>query len=123
MSQEQTLDISWEAIIKIFLAVFIFYIIYLARNIALWFLFGLAISVLLEPAIIFFRKLKIPKIIAILIVYFSIFGILGLAIYLSAPIFISELSQFAKNLPDYFNQINPFLQASGINIASKNGFI
>lgn len=119
MSQEQTLDISWEAIIKIFVAVFIFYIIYLAREIALWFLFGLAISVILEPAILFFRKFKVPKIVAILIVYFSIFGVLGLAMYLSAPIFMSEISQFAKNLPDYFNQINPFLQNMGIDIAGS----
>ena len=119
MSQEQTLDISWETIIKVFIAVFIFYIIYLAREIALWFLFGLAISVLLEPAIIFFRRIKIPKVIAVLIVYFAIFGILGLAIYLSAPVFMAEISQFAKNLPDYFNQINPFLQSVGINIGSS----
>ena len=90
MSQEQTLDISWEAVIKVFIAIFIFYIIYLARDIALWFFFGLAVSVLLEPGINFLRKLKIPKVIAVLLIYLSIFGVLGLLIYLTAPIFIYE---------------------------------
>jgi len=114
MSQEQTLDISWEAIVKLFIAIFIFYIIYLAKNIALWFLFGLAVSVLLEPGIKFLRKLKIPKIIAVLLIYFSIFGVLGILIYLTAPIFVSELKQFSQYIPDYFEKISPVLKQTGI---------
>ncbi|MCX6721200.1 MAG: AI-2E family transporter [Candidatus Staskawiczbacteria bacterium] len=117
MSRENTLDISWEAIIKVFIAIFIFYIIYLVREIALWFLFALAISVLLDPAINALRKIKIPKIISVVIVYLSIFGIVGLLIYLSAPIFISELKQFSQNLPGYFEQINPVLRQFGIQTA------
>ena len=69
MEKENILDISWETIIKIFVAIFIFYIIYLAREVALWFLFALAISILLDPAINFFKKIHIPRIFAILIVY------------------------------------------------------
>ncbi|MGA2418154.1 MAG: AI-2E family transporter [Candidatus Staskawiczbacteria bacterium] len=113
------LDISWETIIKIFIAIFVFYIIYLARSIALWFLFALAISILLDPAINFLRKIKIPRIIAILIIYLSIFGILGLLIYLSAPIFISEISQFTKYLPGYFAEINPVLKQFGVETAQN----
>lgn len=85
---------------------------------------ALAISILLDPAISFFRKLHIPKIIAILIVYLSIFGILGILIYISAPIFISEIRQFAKYLPSYFEQINPVLRQFGISSAQNfNDFV
>lgn len=119
MSQEQTLDVSWNTILKIFLAIFIFYIIFIAREIALWFLFALAISILLDPAINFFRKIHIPRIIAILIVYFSIFGILGLLIYITAPIFIAEMRQLIKYLPDYFEQVNPILRQFGIDTAQN----
>lgn len=123
MSENQSLDISWESIIKVFIAIFIFYIIYLAREIALWFLFGLAISVLLQPAVMALRKIKIPKMVAILIVYLSIFGVLGGLLYLSAPIFESEIQQFSQYLPGYFNKISPFLQQSGISVASDfDGF-
>jgi predicted PurR-regulated permease PerM len=119
MEKGNVLDISWEAIIKIFIAIFIFYIIYLARSIALWFLFALAISILLDPAINVLRKIKIPRIIAILIVYLSIFGILGLLIYLSAPLFISEIRQFIQYLPGYFTEINPVLRQFGIDTAQN----
>jgi len=115
MEKENILDISWETIIKIFIAIFIFYIIYLAREVALWFLFALAISVLLDPAINFLKKIHIPRIFAILIVYLSIFGILGLLIYITAPIFISEMRQFLQYLPEYFEQISPVLRQFGID--------
>ena len=119
MAETHTLDISWEAIIKTFIAIFIFYIIYLAREIALWFLFALAISVLLDPAINSFKKIKIPRIIATLIIYLSIFGILGLLIYISAPVFISEIRQFVQFLPGYFEQISPVLKKFGIDTAQN----
>jgi predicted PurR-regulated permease PerM len=119
MSQEQILDISWDTITKVFIAIFIFYIIYLSREIALWFLFALAISILLDPGINFLKKIHIPRIIAVLIVYFSIFGILGLLIYITAPIFISEMRQFLQYLPGYFEQASPILRQFGIDTAQN----
>jgi len=119
MEKGNTLDISWGTIAKVFVAIFVFYIIYLARDIALWFLFGVAISVLLDPAINALRKIKIPKVFAILIVYLALFGILGILIYLSAPIFISEIQQFVQNLPGYFAEINPILKQFGIDTAQN----
>lgn len=124
MSQEQVLDISWSTIVKIFVAIFIFYLIYLVKGVALWFFFALVISILLGPAINFLRKMRIPKIIAIVAVYLFIFGILGLVIYLTAPIFISELKQFSQYLPGYFNQVSPTLKQLGISPAKNfNEFI
>jgi len=117
MDKEQILDISWGTIAKIFIAVFVFYFIYLTKEIALWFFFALAISILLAPAINFLKKFWVPKIIAIVFVYFSIFGVLGILIYLTAPIFISELKQLSQHLPDYFRQISPILQQMGIDTA------
>jgi predicted PurR-regulated permease PerM len=75
-------------------------------------------TVLLTPAINFLRKLWVPKLLAVLFVYFSIFGILGILIYSMAPVFITELKQLAQNLPDYFVQISPYLQQIGIDTAS-----
>ncbi|MCX6722494.1 MAG: AI-2E family transporter [Candidatus Staskawiczbacteria bacterium] len=119
MSQEHTLDISWKTIAKVFVAIFIFYFIYLARDIALWFFFGLAISILLEPAINFLRRIWIPKMLAIILIYVSVLGLLGLMVYLTAPIFIIELKEFSNYLPDYFNKINPILQQLGIDFAQS----
>jgi len=119
MDREQTLDISWKTIMKVFVGIFVFYLIYLAKDIALWVFFGLSISILLEPAINFLRKMWIPKMISIVLIYFSIFGLLGLMIYLMAPTFIVELKQFSNYLPDYFDKISPLLRGLGIDIAQN----
>lgn len=117
--QEQThsLDISWKTIIKVFVALFIFYMAYLIKDVALWFFFALVISVLLAPAINFLRWFKIPKILAIITVYLFIFGFLGFLIYLVAPVFIFELKQFSQQIPEYFEKINPFLRQWGVDVA------
>ena len=119
MEQNQVLDVSWETIAKIFIAIFVFYFIYLTKEIALWFFFAIAISVLLDPAINFLKRLWLPRILAVLVVYLSIFGILGILIYLMAPVFISELKQLSQNFPIYFVQINPALQQVGINLSQN----
>lgn len=119
MERENTLDITWKTIIKVFIAIFVFYLIYLARDIALWFFFGLAISILLEPAINFLRKMWIPKMIAIILVYSSVLGLIGLLIYLMAPVFVMEIKEFSNYLPDYFNKINPILDQLGIDFAKS----
>ena len=116
---EQTLDISWQTIVKVFVAVFILYILFLARDVLVWFFFGLIISLLLEPAINFLRKVYVPKVIAVTLVYIIIFGILGILIYASSPIFIFEINQFIKNIPVYFEKINPVLEGLGINVAKN----
>src|SRR3989344_21277 len=115
----QTLDISWETITKVFLAGFILYLLFLTRDIVVWFFFALIISILLEPAVNFLQKLKLPKVLAVVLVYLSIFGALGLVIYLLSPVFVFEIQQFAQNIPQYFAKISPILEAFGV-IVSNN---
>lgn len=117
--QKQTLDISWETIIKVFIAGFIFYIFFLARDVVIWFFFALIVSLMLEGPINFLRRIRVPKILSVILVYLSIFGLLGLIIYFTAPIFIFEFNQLIKNIPDYFEKINPILKSLGINIANS----
>jgi predicted PurR-regulated permease PerM len=116
---EQTLDISWEAIVRFFIIGFLVYVIFLVRDIVIWFFFALIISLLVEPVINFLRRLRAPKVISVILVYVGILGILGLVIYLTAPMFLFELNQFSQNLPDYFVKINPILKDLGIK-ASQN---
>jgi predicted PurR-regulated permease PerM len=114
MAEEKTLDISWETILKIFLALISFYILYLVRDILMYFFVALVISILFNPAIDFWQKRKIPRMISAIFVYLAIFGILGSVIYFLAPIFISEIQQFSQFFPQYFEKIAPPLKGLGI---------
>ncbi len=114
MNGEKILDISWGTILKIGIAFFGFYILYLIRNILIWFIFALIISVLFNPAIDFLQKRRVPRPVATIFIFIFIFGILGLLIYLIAPVFISEIQQFTKLFPQYFEKFAPPLKELGL---------
>jgi len=65
------------------------------------------------------EKKKIPRVIGASISYLSIFALLSFFIYKTAPIFLSEIKEFTQNIPQYLEQISPFLQKFGI-LASQN---
>jgi len=116
---EQTLDISWETISKVLITGSCLYVLFLSRDIVIWFFFALIISLLLDPAVNFLKRFRIPKILSVILVYLSIFGLLGLVIYLTAPIFIYELGQLSENIPDYFEKFSPLLKNIGFEVAKN----
>lgn len=130
MNQNRFLDISWETIFKILFAVICLYFLYLIRNVLIWFIFAVIISVLFEPLIDFLTKRKIPRLISVVLIYFIIFGLIALSIYFTVSIFTSEIRQFTKVLPQYFEKISPPFKALGfqafenieefIDLLSKN---
>ena len=111
--QSKILDISWETISKIAIAAGFFYVLYLLRDILIWVIFALIISVLFDPAINFLKKFM-PRIMAVVLIYVVVFGIIGVSIYLVAPVFITEINQFSKDFPSYFEKISPSLRGLGI---------
>ncbi len=120
----QLLDISWGTILKIAFALFCFYLIYLIRNILVWSVFALIISVLFEPAISFLRRRGLPRFLAALFVYSMIFGFLALSIYWLFPVLFTEIKQFSQLFPQYFERISPPLQGLGIEaLESMESFI
>lgn len=114
MDNNQTLDISWETILKIAITFFVFYFLYLLREILIGFIFALILSLLFNPVIDFLQRKKIPRALATSFVYLAIFGILGLLIYLIAPVFVSEIQQFSQLFPQYFEKFAPSLKDLGI---------
>lgn len=111
--QTRLLDISWETILKIAIAGGIFYILYLVKDILVWLVFALIISVLFNPAINFLRRF-IPRALAVVLIYVATFGLVGASIYMVAPIFVTEINQFSQYFPSYFEKISPPFRGLGI---------
>ncbi len=114
MNQSRVLDISWGTILKLAVAFFTLYLLYLIRDILVWVVFGLIISLLFNPAIAFLKRKYFPRVLATILVYVLLFGILGFLIYSTAPIFVSEIQQFSQMFPEYFERISPLLKGLGI---------
>lgn len=114
MNSGRVLDISWGTILKLAVAFFSFYLLYLIRDILVWVVFGLILSVLFNPAIDFLQKKYFPRVLATILVYVIIFGIIGFLVYSTAPLFVSEIQQFSQFFPEYFEKISPLLKGLGI---------
>lgn len=119
MNNEKVIDISWMTIFRISIAVVIFYVLYQIRDILIWFVLALIISILFDPIINFLSKLRIPRPLAVCSAYSIFFGLLVLLIYFSVPFFISEMQDLSKALPQYFEKFSPLAKKMGIE-AFKN---
>jgi predicted PurR-regulated permease PerM len=113
MPEEKILDISWGTILKISITFLGFYILYLIKDILIWAIFALIISILFDPAIDFLQRRKFSRLLATLFIYIVFFGAFALLIYLIAPAFVSEIQQFTQLFPQYFEKLAPPLRGLG----------
>lgn len=112
--EQQTLDISWQTIFKIFLVVVLGYILFMVKDILVWLLFAFIISVLFNFIIDPLEKKRIPRLASASVLYLAVFALLGFAIYKAAPTFWSEVQEFAQNLPLYLSKVSPIFEKLGI---------
>lgn len=122
--QSRVLDISWGTIIKLAVAALVVYLIFLVRNILVWVLFGLIVSVLFDPVIDFLQKKRVPRVVGTVGLYVLVFGFIAFIIYSTAPLFINEIQKFSQLFPKYLKTISPPLAGLGISaFADTQSFI
>lgn len=114
MKEEKTLDISWNTILKVGIAILFFYLIFSVRHILVWLIFALIISILLEPAIEFLEKRKIPRALSAALIYLLLFCFISFLVYFSALPLFNELQKLAQLFPQYFEKIAPSFKNLGI---------
>lgn len=113
MSQRTTLDISWGTILRIGIIFFSLYLIFLIKDILVLSVFGLVISILFEIPIRFLER-RIPRSLAVVVLYGLTFLCISLIIYLPASKFIDEIRQFVNLFPTYFEKASPVLRNLGL---------
>ena len=122
--EKNTLDISWGTILKISLAAIGFFFLYQISDILILFIFALIISILASPGVRFFKKLGAPKSLAVGAVYILALGVISLFLYLAIPAFSTEVRQFTRLMPEYFEAVSPFLEDVGMEaFESVEGFL
>lgn len=112
-NKNYSLDITWSTIFRIAVAAVILYFLFLIKDLLIWFLFAVIISVLFEPAIKYLTNKKVPRTIAVLGIYLGTFGALSLVIYFTVPLFLSEIQNFSQFFSHYFERISGPLTGLG----------
>ncbi len=96
---EKNIKISTASIVKVVLILVLSYFVYVLRDLVLIVLTAIVIASAVEPATKQFAKIKIPRIPAILIVYFMALFFLFSIIYIFLPPLLTETSNFISELP------------------------
>lgn len=109
---KEEIDISWKAILKVALAIVIFYSIYLLSRIIGWIVLGLVISILINPLI---DGLKINRTLSSVIVYASLLLICGLCFYLIIPPLVAEMQSFGDVFVEYSKNLPNILSSLGLD--------
>ena len=97
MSQEVKVHISTKTLFKILGFGLFVYVLFLVWNILFLLFVALILSALIHPFASWLHQRKIPRFLSVLLIYIILFGIVGLALLLLAPVITHDLPQLVQN--------------------------
>lgn len=110
-----TLNIGSGTIIKTVVILLAFWFLYFMRDLVVVILTSLIIASGIEPFIAWFKRFKVNRTIAVLIIYIFLALLLAGAFYFFIPALIVDVSDLISKLPDYLETVsvwNPFKDIS-----------
>jgi len=93
------IDINFATLVKSVFFLILLYCLYLLRDLVLVVLMAIVIASGIEPGTRWFKKYKIPRIVAVVIMYVFIFSLFAVMILFFLPPLIDELKILSINLP------------------------
>jgi len=118
MGKEFNISITSGTIFKALLIMAGAYVFWLLRDLALLVLTAIVIASAIEPGVAFYMRWRIPRFLAVLIVYVLVFGSIFVLLYLFVPPIISDAADFISVLPQYVNTFSMPSPLSGISNAT-----
>lgn len=103
--EKQTIvNISTGTFLRFILILGIIIFLFLVRDVIAIIIFSVVLASGVDPAAKWFQRYKVPRVLAVIIVYLIAFIILGLMFYLVIPPIFNELSNLAGSMPSYLEK-------------------
>jgi predicted PurR-regulated permease PerM len=127
MLEKRTIDISTGIIFRTVLILLGIWFLYVIRDIVAIFFIALIVTAAIEPTVNWMNRNKIPRSLAVLIIYIVLLLVIGAVIYLMVPPFIAQFKDFSQNLPFYieritrlFKGLESYAQSYNFNFGTQN---
>lgn len=118
------LNITYASLLRVVLVGAIVAAAYVLREIVAALLFAVVVASAIEPAVHWFRRYGVPRILSVLIIYVTAAAILAGAIYLVVPALAGEFSAFLDSFPRYqrilLQELRGFRELPFANLFSEN---
>ncbi len=97
---EIEVSITSGTIVRTILIIALFALIWFLRDILLIVLMSVILASVVEPAVLFFSRKNVPRILSLIVIYLFGIGLIAGLFYFFVPVILSDLAQFARALPD-----------------------
>ncbi len=110
------IEISHRTIVFTVAFLAFLWFLYYIRDVILQIFVALLIMTILNPTVSKFnKKLKIPRVASVLIVYLCVFGFISFGMAVAIPPFAEQTTSFANNIPAYIDELSiPDFIANGL---------
>lgn len=98
-------DISNSTILRVFVAVVLFFLLYQLRDVIVLVLFSVVLASAMEPAIRWFQNHRVPRILAALIIFVAALAVVAFAVYLVVPLLAEDFAGFTLSYPGFERQV------------------
>lgn len=105
MAQDVTIHVSTRSILKIIGIGILMYLLYMIWNILLLLFVSLILAALIDPFATWFAKKRIPRSLAVLIVYVLLLGVIGISVAVLLPVIANDVPQLVENLGNVWSEI------------------
>jgi predicted PurR-regulated permease PerM len=102
-----TISITTGTVIKTLLLLVLLWLVYLLLDLVLVVLTAVVIASAIEPATKWFMKKKVPRTLAVLVVYLIVLGLFFGFMYFFVPPVLADTAGFMSSLPQYLETLNP----------------
>jgi predicted PurR-regulated permease PerM len=109
--------ISTGTLLKTIVVLALAWLLFVLRHLVLVVLTAVVISSAVEPAVRQLSRRKIPRVLAVLLIYLFMFGLFFLLFYFFFPSILKDFGKFAASLPGYldsFTQTSAYIAYSNI---------
>ena len=103
------ITLTTSSLVRILVVLLCLYFAYLIQDILAILFVSIILSSSMEPSIEWMEKKKIPRVLAISIIYIILVGVIGLSLYLIIPAIVTQFGQLASDFPMYVDRVQSML--------------
>jgi len=98
----RTINISTSTLVRVIILLLVVVLAYVLREIIIIFLVAIVVASFVDAAAYKFSRFKSPRMLSVVIIYFTSISFLAWVFYLLTPLFLSEAAHFAEFMSKYF---------------------
>lgn len=98
------IEISTNTIFKVLAVVVVLWLLYLIRDIVAILFFSIILVSILEPWVLWLNRRKVPKGLAVFLIYLILVAIVSMVVMLIIPPIVEQFTQLTANFPLYWNK-------------------